>query len=129
MISLKELNSHNYPTTHEIDTNLQDLLTKINIIRLHYGQPLTVSSGLRSEAQQQGLIAAGKSTATKSLHLTGQAVDIVDDGALKEWVKDNVELIASIPLWCEAFESTPTWIHFQTKSPRSGNRFFKPERK
>lgn len=127
MISLKELNQHNYPTTPEIDKNLLVLLDRINIIREALGTPLTVTSGLRSLEQQQRLIAIGKSTATHSRHLYGEAVDIGDStGVLKAWVLDNVSLLESTGLWCEAFESTPTWVHFQIVPPTSGNRFFKP---
>ena len=126
MISLRELNPHGCPTNDEIDYNLLELQRRLNIIRLHYGQPMTVTSGLRSQEQQDSLISAGKSTASKSKHLTGQAADIHDDGDIKDWANANVPLLEATGLWCEAFTSTPTWVHFQTVPPKSGNRFFNP---
>lgn len=127
MISLLELNSHGYPTTPEIDKNLDELLRKLNRVREAYGVPMTITSGLRSDAQQQALIAAGKSNAPKSHHLTGEAADILDQaGKLKGWVKENVALMEEIGLWFEAFESTPNWCHMQIVPARSGNRFFNP---
>ncbi len=126
MISLKELNPHGYPTTPEIDANLQILLTRLNAVRSAYGKPMTITSGLRSNAQQQGLIEAGKSNAVHSKHLSGQAADIADDGKLKAWVMVNLALIEEIGLWMEAFESTPTWVHMQIIAPKSGKRFFIP---
>ena len=57
MISLLELNSHGYPTTPEIDKNLATLLERLNKVREGYGIPMTVTSGLRSDAQQAALIA------------------------------------------------------------------------
>ncbi len=126
-ISLQELNKHNYPTTSEIDVNLNDLLVKINVVRQKYNKPMIVTSGLRSEAQQQQLIADGKSTATKSKHLTGQAVDIQDiDGELAIWVKRNLALMEEIGLWMEDFSHTKGWVHFQNASPKSGKRVFIP---
>lgn len=123
MISLKELNKHNYTTTPEIDANLQKLLTAINIVRANYSKPMIVTSGLRSIKDQKRI----NPKAMKSNHLTGCAVDIHDPKKeLQEWCKANVSILEHAGLWCEAFEATPTWCHFQCVSPRSGNRFFKP---
>ncbi len=127
MISKEELNPHNYPTSPSIDLNLEVLLTRINKVRLAWNRPMVVTSGLRSLAQQQLLIAEGKSNASKSHHLTGEAVDIYDpDKALAAWTKDNLMLMTEIGLWMESFESTPTWVHFQICPPKSGNRIFIP---
>ncbi len=127
MISLKELNPKSYPTTEEIDGNLAILLERLNKIRTAWAKPMTVTSGLRSQAQQDGLISSGKSNAPKSKHLMGQAADIYDPkGELKAYILANTSLIEEIGLWCEAFDSTPTWIHFQIVPPKSGNRFFIP---
>lgn len=127
MLNLIELNKHNYPTNTEIDANLLILLEKINKVRDLYGIPMVVSSGLRSQEQQNSLIAAGKSNAPKSKHLTGQAVDILDpDKKLQEWCKENVDKLEEIGLWMEDFSATPNWVHFQIVPPHSGNRFFIP---
>lgn len=125
MISLKELNPHNYPTTPEIDANLLVLLDKINRIRTAYGIPMIVTSGLRDQAQQQQLIAEGKSNAPKSHHLTGEAVDIYDpDGLLCDWVHNNKAILENVGLWCETRQGA--WVHFQIVPPKSGSRFFNP---
>lgn len=127
MISLKELNSHKYPTDQQIDTNLNVLLSRLNELRMAYGKPFTITSGLRSTAQQNALIEAGKSNAVRSKHLIGAAADVLDsDGALKRWVHENEVKLERAGLWCEAFAYTPTWVHFQIFPPVSGNRFFIP---
>jgi uncharacterized protein YcbK (DUF882 family) len=127
MISLQELNPHAYTTTDEIDANLAILLERINVIREAYGIPMVVTSGLRDTAQQMALIASGKSNAPKSKHLTGQACDIQDkDGALRDWVKANMDLMESTGFWFEDFDHTPGWVHFQIVPPGSGNRVFIP---
>ena len=127
MISLTELNPHSYPTTPEIDANLSVLLDRINVVRAVYGIPMTVTSGLRSQAQQDALIAAGKSNAPKSHHLTGEACDIADaDGALWRWCMVNMQVLIDTGLWLEDKSATPTWVHFQIVPPKSGKRIFIP---
>lgn len=127
MISLKELNIHNYPTTPEIDANLNTLLERINIIRKEYNTPMIVTSGLRSNEQQNELIKQGKSNAYKSKHLSGEAVDILDDnGEVKKFLLKNPDILETACLWCEAFNYTPDWVHFQIVPPASGRRFFIP---
>lgn len=127
MISLKELNPHDFPTTSEIDSNLKLLLIAINQVRLAYNTPMTVVSGLRSQAFQDDLIAKGLSKASKSKHLYGQAVDIQDkDGRLWEWCMKNMSVLESADLFLEDKQSTPTWVHFQVCPPRSGKRIFIP---
>lgn len=124
---MKELNPHNYPTTLEIDANLAILYDRINQVRTAYGKPMIVTSGLRSWQQQRDLIEAGKSNATHSKHMTGQAVDILDsDGSLHTWILINIDLMINIGFWFESFQSTPNWAHFQIVPPESGKRFFIP---
>lgn len=127
MITLKELNYHDYPTDTEIDQNLDILLEKLNIIREAWGQPMVVTSGLRSAEQQNDLIARGMSKAYNSKHLIGAAADILDmNGELKDWLKSNPEILEEAELWCEAASATPTWCHFQIYPPLSGHRWFLP---
>jgi uncharacterized protein YcbK (DUF882 family) len=126
MISIKELNPHNYPTSEEIDRNLLTLQGRLNKIRVQYGSPMTITSGLRSTAQQDALIAAGKSNAKASKHLYGQAADIADDGKIKPWLLANIKFCEEVGLWMEDFSATPTWVHCQIVPPKSGKRFFIP---
>lgn len=127
MITVADLNPHKYPTDAEIDENLKILCERVNVMGLWWGRPLVVTSGLRSRAQQDALIAAGKSKAKKSKHLIGAACDLADaDGSLKTWVGENLELMADLGLWAEDFASTPTWCHIQILPPASGARVFKP---
>lgn len=127
MICLEELNPHKYPTTPEIDSNLSELLCRLNRARIAYGAPFTVTSGLRSTNQQSQLIAEGKSNAPHSKHLTGQAADILDEeGELAEWVQANMDFMEEIGFWFEDFTHTDGWVHFQITAPNSGKRVFIP---
>lgn len=105
----------------ELCANLAVLHERINKIRSAYGKPMVVSSGYRSPAQNQ---AAGG--AKKSNHMLCAAVDIKDDGKLKDWILKNVKLLEIVELWMEDFSATPTWLHFQIFPPKSGKRFFLP---
>lgn len=123
MISASELNPHGYKTTPEQADNLAILLERMNKLRAAWGSPMTVTSGLRSDADQARI----NPGAPKSHHLTGEACDILDGAkALQRWIKANVPLLESIGLWCEDFDSTPDWVHFQIVPPKSGKRFFIP---
>jgi hypothetical protein len=122
-ISMQELNPHNYPTTPEIDANLAILLDRMNQVRDAYAIPMIVTSGLRSQADQQRI----NPKAPKSHHLMGEAVDIADaDRKLTNWVKVNMDLMEQIGLWFEDFDHTISWVHFQCVPPKSGNRVFIP---
>lgn len=123
MITAKELNPKGYATTPEQDANLAELLVKMNKIRAAYNRPMLVTSGLRSKEDQARI----NPKATKSRHLMGQACDIADgDGSFKKWINANVSILESIGIWCEDFSASPTWVHCQIISPKSGKRFFIP---
>jgi len=125
VITLKELNRFNLPTTPEIDKNLAILLERLNLIRVAYGKPLFITSGLRSQAQQSALIRSGKSTAPHSNHLVGAAVDIGDQsGDFYDWCQANESILEEAQLWCENRQGP--WQHLQIFPPKSGKRWFNP---
>lgn len=133
MISMSELNPRQDVLTSAQEANLIVLLSRINQIRTAWAKPMTVTSGFRSPEDQRRIykeIAQRKGLTTiripmGSRHLEGSAVDIADpDGSLMEWTKNNVSLLEQVGLWIEA--DTKGWVHYQSKPPSSGNRFFKP---
>lgn len=120
-----ELNPHNFPTTPEIDANLDELHDRLNQLRTAYNKPLVLTSCLRSEALQQKLIEEGKSTAFASKHLIGAAADIADsDGKVHAFLQSNPELVEKIGLWMENRQGP--WQHVQIMPPKSGKRWFNP---
>jgi hypothetical protein len=125
--SLKELNPRKHAVSSEVEANLNTLISRLNGLREAFGQPMIVTSGLRSEADQRRIYAGKKSIPMLSCHLFGQAADIADrDGTLARFCLDNIPLLEKLGLWCESPERTRGWMHFQTKAPRSGMRFFQP---
>lgn len=116
----------------DIKANLLKLLEKLTRVRLAYGKPMTVTSGLRTMEdhlriyKEKGITDKSK-IPMKSNHLYGIAADISDPkGEFKKWIKENMKLMEELGLYFEDFDSTPTWVHIQFKAPASGNRFFKP---
>jgi uncharacterized protein YcbK (DUF882 family) len=134
MISINELLSNQATLgslPNDVQNNINDLLVKINKVRTAYAKPMTVTSGLRTVKHHLEIYANKgiypPKVPMKSNHLSGRACDISDGNkALKKWCLENIKLLEEIGLYMEAFEATPTWVHFQTNPPKSGNRFFKP---
>lgn len=130
-ISLKEIlkNTDFNTLDKSVQHNLLDLLEKINKIREAYGKPLLVTSGYRSKEDHIRIYKEKGIPESKipwgSKHLSGEAIDISDPKReLQAWCLKNVALLEKIGLWCEHFDDTPNWVHFQIRPPASGNRFF-----
>lgn len=133
MISLQEILGKSALTdlTAEQQANIQELLTKINKIRTAWGKPMTVTSGFRSKEDHIRIYKAKGIDESKipwgSWHLKGGAVDISDPKQeLQAWCLANENKLAEIGLWCESFNYTNNWAHFQIQPPKSGKRFFNP---
>jgi uncharacterized protein YcbK (DUF882 family) len=134
MITINELLSNQASFDNldkKVQDNLKELHKRINIVRLAYGKPMIVTSGLRTLKHHLEIYARKgiypPKVPMKSNHLSGRAVDFSDtNGKLKAWVKDNIKLMEEVGLWLEDFSATKTWCHFQINPPKSGNRFFLP---
>lgn len=141
MIQLKDLVPSSTSIDHvplDIQASLRELFAKL--VRLELGSKVRFicTSGLRTMADHLRIYAEINAKRVKqglpelnipmsSKHLIGQAADIYDPkGELKQWCLANVSKLEEIGVWCEDFASTKTWVHFQTRPPKSGNRFFKP---
>jgi hypothetical protein len=116
----------------------QDLLDRVNKVRLAWGKPMTVTSGIRTWADQLRIYAAKGITdlahiPSKSHHLEtvldSAAVDIYDSGLeITAWLKANPNILEDADLWCE--DHNANWVHFQNKAFGSyqsgGTRWFNP---
>jgi hypothetical protein len=123
VISAKELNPHNYPTTPEVAANLNNLLIIMNKVRDAYGKPMLITSGLRSDADQARI----NPKAPKSNHILGLACDVSDpNGELWAWCMLNMPLFEALGVYFEDKNKTPQWVHYQIVAPKSGKRIFTP---
>lgn len=104
-------------------TNLSKLLDALNKFRAAYGKPMIVTSGLRTQQQNDQLSNAGK----KSAHLTGEACDFADvDRSITNFVLANPSILVDCDLYMEEPSATPTWCHLSCRRPYSGRRIFQP---
>lgn len=109
--------------TPAILANIAKLLDELNKLRIKYGKPMIVSSGLRTQQANDQLSNAGK----KSAHLTGEACDFHDlDRSITNWILANNHILEECNLYMEEPSATPTWVHLSIRRPASGNRIFKP---
>lgn len=86
-----------------------------------------VASGWRPPAIND----ATANAASHSRHLTGEAIDLRDNGArdLARWCLRNLDALEEIGLWMEDPQWTPTWVHLQTQPPGSRRRVYCPSTK
>jgi hypothetical protein len=112
--------------TPEIEANAQVTIDRANRLLTYYydanpdANRCKVNSGWRPAAVN----AATKGAAPRSKHMLGQAVDLSDDGSLYQWCEENLPMLEMIGLWMENRRDSPTWTHWQTVAPGSGNRIF-----
>jgi hypothetical protein len=124
MISLAEMMGPNKfeDLTPELQANAQEQLRRVNLFRAAYGKPMIVNSGYRTPEHNAEIGGAKNSS-----HCTCQAIDFRDnDGELKKYIAENPDILEKCDLYMEAPESTPTWVHLQSRAIPSGHRIFKP---
>lgn len=107
----------------DIAKNAKVLLEKVNAFLEHWDGEPKMTSGFRSPAYNASVPGAAKN----SKHMSGEAVDIFDpDKRLAKFVFTKQQLLKEYGLYCEDMRCTKNWVHFQSKPPRSGSRFFIP---
>ena len=108
------------PLTDELQGNLEVLLVAANLFRAKYGKPLKISSGYRPSSQN-----AAAGGAKRSTHLICQAIDFADqNGEIKEWIKNNPNVLVECGIYQESPEKTKEWVHIQTR--KTSKRIFQP---
>lgn len=109
--------------TSEIENNAMVTVIKANQLTTAANFDSRLRSGWRPAATNKVI----PNAAAKSKHMTGEAVDIVDDeGELDDWCLDNPHVLERIGLWQEHPSFTKGWCHVQIVPPRSGKRVFYP---
>lgn len=114
----------NMPTPEHIE-NFKKLAENVfQPIRDHFGVPIRISSGYRSEALNKAIGGAGKMVNGKyvpsSQHCTGEAIDIDMDGTsitnkqIFDYIKENLEFDQLI--WEFGTDANPDWVHVSYSS-------------
>jgi len=114
----------NMPTPEHIE-NFKKLAENVfQPIRDHFGCPIRISSGYRSEALNKAIGGAGKNVNGKyiptSQHCLGEAIDIDMDGTsitnkqVFDFIKDNLNFDQLI--WEFGTITNPNWVHVSYRS-------------
>ena len=107
----------NMPTTEHIE-NMKKLATNVfQPIREHFGVPIFISSGYRSNALNTAIKGS-----LSSQHCSGEAIDIDMDGSSSgvtnkevfDFIKDNLEFDQLI--WEFGSKNNPDWVHVSYES-------------
>jgi hypothetical protein len=135
MISLQEyLYQHTDAVPSEqLINNATELLAKVNNLLLDEDCPVQ-NVGLRSGYRPPEFNANLAGAAPNSKHMTGQAVDVIDnEGEIDEWISTWDEsdgmvnkLLEKYGLWRESPAATKSWCHLQCVPPKSGRRTYNP---
>lgn len=122
-MTIEQINNRKYIATKEQLANMAKLAMAVTCLEARMGKSFTVTSGLRSDADQTRINPGAK----KSAHLTGEAVDVADsDGEIYDFCIHNVALLIELGIYLESKTYTPRWAHLTIRPPKSGNRFFIP---
>jgi hypothetical protein len=128
-----------YPNylTPEIERNARDLVERVNKLceiartegQVDFETHPDTHSHVSGPWRPPPVNAMTPNAAFRSLHMTGQAVDIFDpDGDLDDWLMTDSgqQALAECILWMEHPAATKGWSHLQSRAPRSGRRVFYP---
>lgn len=109
--------------TDTIRHNAKNLVYIVNILFERMGWPVALRSGWRPLKTNL----ATPNSALKSKHMTGEAVDIVDEeGEVKNYLNDHQQYLRDAGLWMEHPLATKGWVHLQIVPPKSGKQVFYP---
>ena len=124
--------------TDAIRDNVTELLGRVNLLLAWaYGDNVRpaldaatgthIASGWRPAAINDATANAAK----QSRHLTGEAIDLRDNGTrdLARWCIKNLDALEEIGLWMEDPQWTPSWVHLQIQPPGSRRRVYCPSSK
>lgn len=127
--------SHPRDLTEDIRANAAELLGRVNLLLAwayndHVTPALDASTGthVASGWRPPAINDATAHAAKQSRHLTGEAIDLRDNGTrdLARWCMNNLDALEEIGLWMEDPQWTPTWVHLQIVPPGSRRRVYCP---
>lgn len=134
MITLEDLNPHNFPLTEEQTKNLTLLAEKLTVFEnafllTEHGFLFKITSGVRSVEDHYRIYKAKgiDNPPMGSQHLKGAAADISDpNGWLKEFCISEEGLNLRDTLSLHREKGTVGWTHLQLFAPLSGKLDFYP---
>jgi len=123
--------THAGELTETLLENASILLGRCNgLLVLFYGDiPKAPRRKLTSGWRPQAINDALPVPSPHSTHLTGEGIDLDDaDRKLAHWCLLHSSAMKRYSIWMERPEATPTHVHWQSRAPYSGERFFWPSK-
>lgn len=125
-ISLEELTTSQTATrlkinntpTPEIIENLKVVAAQVQKVRDHFGKPLIISSGYRSEKLNSAIGGARNSQHTKGEAIDIQSTNGYTNADIFNYIKNNLDFDQLI--WEYGTRKEPKWVHISYR--KSGNR-------
>ena len=125
-ISLEELTTSQTATrlkinntpTPEIIENLKVVAAQVQKVRDHFGKPLIISSGYRSEKLNSAIGGARNSQHTKGEAIDIQSTNGYTNADIFNYIKNNLDFDQLI--WEYGTRKEPKWVHISYK--KAGNR-------
>lgn len=113
--------------TENVKANAEELRRRVNLALEYVGVlEADVSSGFRPSKVN----ANTPNSATKSAHMTCEAVDLIDDADQTLCKLFTKEVLEKFDLYREDSDFTKgkntNWCHLQSRKTKSGRRIFKP---
>jgi len=124
----KRLGIDNKPTPEHLANLLLVAEHVFQPIREHFGKPLYVSSGYRSEALNKAIKGS-----SRSQHCKGEALDLdaqvyggFTNKELFEYIKDN--LVFDQMIWEFGTDDEPDWVHVSYKKGKNRGEMLRVDR-
>ena len=124
----KRLGIDNKPTPEHLANLLLVAEYVFQPIREHFGKPLYVSSGYRSEALNKAIKGS-----SRSQHCKGEALDLdaqvyggFTNKELFDYIKDN--LVFDQMIWEFGTDEEPDWVHVSYKKGKNRGEILRVER-
>ena len=137
MITLKEYwmgRDKDWPPSDLQKTNAAETVKRVNAL---LNEAKILYKGISSGYRPLAINSTVKGAATKSAHISCEAVDLKDlDGSIGKLIKEDHDkfvrgaasssLLTRHNLYMESLTATKGWVHLQTRKTRSGARIFIP---
>lgn len=114
--------------TPQVIENIEKLVEVVNEVLQELGiESVKITSGFRPSEVNSTISNAAK----KSAHMTGEAIDILDDKDQTIAKLFTIEVLERFNLYREDYDYTKgkwtNWTHLQIRPTASGKRIFKPQ--
>jgi len=99
----------------EVFNNIVQLAENLEVVRAHFGAPITINSAYRSPVYNRSV-----GGAVNSQHLGGKAADVVIDGVTPDEVADAIDFLIEVGLMKEGgLGRYDTFTHYDIRGTKA----------